>query len=685
MRKHFVSFLKSMAIVVSCVKLTLAQQPATQPTPPAVQQSVTVNADRGLIGINDSATSVAVLSQQQMQQAPGLALDDKLHSVAGFQLFRRTSSWTANPTTQGISLRGLGSTAASRTLVVSDQVPLNDPFGGWVHWDEIPSLAIDRVQLLRGGSADLYGSSAIGGVVDVVPTLATTHHLQLAADASGATEDSALEDLLVNTQSRHLATLGAFTGLKTGGYITTAPAVRGLVDVPANVTAESGRFALLTPSSLRPVTAFLLGNVLNEARSNGTPLQTNGTRLWRYVGGADANPGLTHAALRVYGSRESYRQSFSSIAAVRNSEKLTKLQRVPTDEFGFVVQASRALASSFTAAFGLDLRDIRATDDETTTATSVTTSISARQRETGGYVDAIWQPNQWSFSGSVRVDSFRTLNAQQTVSNSAVVARLPELDELVASPRVGVVRRLPHHLALTATAFRAFRGPTMNELYRTGQVGRQTTLANNTLLAERATGFEVGGEVQQRLIHLRATYFWTEVNRPISAVLLSQTATTQTLQRQNLGQIRSRGVMLEAQSKNWHGVDTTLGYQFAVATVTAFNSSSPAQANLTGNWIPQVPRQSVTATANYVVPHIASVHAVASYTGRSFDDAANQYVLHPYARLDVSSERALPHGLSVFAGAQNLLNRSIDAGRTPILTLASPRLVQAGVRYNFSR
>ena len=52
---------------------------------------------------------------------------------------------------------------------MSDQVPLNDAFGGWVHWDEIPALGIDEVKLLRGGAADLYGSSAIGGVVEVVP------------------------------------------------------------------------------------------------------------------------------------------------------------------------------------------------------------------------------------------------------------------------------------------------------------------------------------------------------------------------------------------------------------------------------------------------------------------------------------------------------------------------------------
>jgi outer membrane receptor protein involved in Fe transport len=143
--------------------------------------------------------------------------------------------------------------------------------------------------------------------------------------------------------------------------------------------------------------------------------------------------------------------------------------------------------------------------------------------------------------------------------------------------------------------------------------------------------------------------------------------------------------MVEAQTARWRGFDASLGYQLAVATVTAFNTSSAVQNNLTGKWIPEVPREAVTATANYVAPRVASFHVIASYTGQEFDDAANQFLLHPYARIDVSAERPLVRGLSLFAGAQNLLNREIDAGRTPLLTLAAPRLVQAGVRYTFSR
>ena len=667
----------------------------------STQQSVTVTADRGLTGLDDGTGSVVVLGSRALQSVPAITLDDRLRQVEGFFLFRRTSSLTANPTTEGVSLRGLGSTAASRTLVVSDQVPLNDPFGGWVHWSEIPSLAIDGVALLRGGAANLYGSSAIGGVIDVVPVTPETPvresgtvkvpRLRFATAANGAAQSTAATDSLLTSATRAGGSLAALSTVATNGYIPTAPSQRGAVDSFANVTGESARLELRTPTAQGGDTlrsAFVRGNLLNESRQNGTVLQTNGTRLWRYAMGEDFRAAATDLTLRLFGSREAYRQSFSSIAADRNSERLTRLQRVPADEFGYTLLASRSLGDHFVAALGTDLRDVRATDDETlvTTMPNVTTSIRARQREVGGFADGLWQPGKWTVGASVRVDSYRTFDAQTHTSAAPAAVSLPEVDELFASPHIGVERQLPHGFALRANAFRAFRGPTLNELYRTGQVGSQTTLANNRLMAERATGFDAGAVLHlQRIGSVEASYFWTEVNRPVSAVLQSQTATAQTLQRQNLGQIRSRGLSVDARLAPAPRLQFTLGYQLAIATVTAFNTSSPLQANLTGNWIPQVPREAFTSTGIYDLPHVAQFTAVATYTGRQYDDAANQYVLHPYSRFDLAAERALTHQLSARVSVANLLDRAIEAGRTPVLTLASPLFVEGGLRFHFAR
>ena len=74
---------------------------------------------------------------------------------------------TANPTTQGVSLRGVGASGASRALVLLDGVPLNDPFGGWVYWTRVPLMNATKMEVVDGSTSSLYGNYALGGVVSI--------------------------------------------------------------------------------------------------------------------------------------------------------------------------------------------------------------------------------------------------------------------------------------------------------------------------------------------------------------------------------------------------------------------------------------------------------------------------------------------------------------------------------------
>src|SRR5271156_2353508 len=200
-------------------------------------ESVIVSAYRSPLATADSPASTRILDTQQLRESASSALDGKLRQVPGFELFRRSSSLVANPTTEGISLRGLGSTAASRSLVVLDDVPLNDPYGGWIHWEELPPLAIHSVEVVRGGASDLYGSSAIGGVITVVPARAQATGLQL--NTSYGSEAS------TDTAGLGTFTSGPWSGLASGGvvatdgYILVAPQLRGPIDQPNNVHAQT--------------------------------------------------------------------------------------------------------------------------------------------------------------------------------------------------------------------------------------------------------------------------------------------------------------------------------------------------------------------------------------------------------------------------------------------------------------
>jgi outer membrane receptor protein involved in Fe transport len=664
--------------------------------PSAVAQQVTVTATRSSLDLPATANTVYTLSTDQLHAYPAIALDDQLRQQAGFELFRRSSSRVQNPTSQGISLRGLGSTAASRTLVLQNNVPMNDPFGGWIHWDEIPSEAIEAVTIATGGGSDLYGSSALGGVIDVVPARPTTSRFD--ASAIGGGQDTSLLGLRGDLGNQQWHQLLAADSYRTAGYIITAPAVAGPVDVPANVHYQSARSETdhIFANANR---VFLIGNMLNEAHGNGTPLTTNGTRLWRYIAGDDWSAGReTTGRVRLFGSDEAYRQSFSSVNTPRTTETLTRLQHVHTQELGASTDATIALSRiAFVA--GTDVRDIRGTDYETPITAgkpSGVADVSARQRFIGGFGEALATAHHGLFKDtsaalSLRLDSAANLDTH-TITETApapIPGPVPtaERSEFIASPRFGLVRQLTALATIHASVFRAFRTPTMNELYRTGQVGPVVTRANANLQSERATGWETGATFTTNPVALSATYFWTEINRPVSTVVI---VAPNTLMRENLGQILSQGTELHLDLYRRRPISATLGYQYSHAIVTRFNppppTSGPIPASLIGNWIPEVPRQNFTAQLRAANRRLGEATLAARATGHVWDDSANTNLLHAFFQLDLFARHDFGSRWSASVTLDNLLNQRPDVSLAPpLLTLGTPFLAQGGLAFHWSK
>ncbi|MGH9560614.1 MAG: TonB-dependent receptor, partial [Terracidiphilus sp.] len=227
------------------------------------------------------------------------------------------------------------------------------------------------------------------------------------------------------------------------------------------------------------------------------------------------------------------------------------------------------------------------------------------------------------------------------------------------------------HWSASASAFRAFRAPTPNELYRSTQVGNKLTLPNFNLQSERATGWETGIATQRRWLTVRSSYFLTQVNRPIVAVTTNLNSSPILLMRQNLGQIESRGVSLDAELApvGWLTLDG--GYQYAHATVTRGTQDY-------GNWIPEVARNLGALNLRAWRPRLGTLSLQSRISGRQFDDDANDFLLHGFFRLDAYASHDFGKYLQVFAAGDNLFNRSIEVANTSTITLGQPRVARAG-------
>jgi outer membrane receptor protein involved in Fe transport len=252
--------------------------------PAPLSEEVTVTATRTETRLEDTPASIVSLSSTELSTTAAATLDDALRQVPGFNLFRRSGSRTANPTTQGVSLRGTGASGASRAVVLADNVPLNDPFGGWVYWSRIPRTSVNSIEVLRGGASHLYGSAALGGVVNILTRKSREPALLL--ETSYGNQQTADASLFAATSKGRWGTSLTAEMFDTDGYIIVDERERGRVDTPANSRNAVARVTLeRTLSSSASV--FASANVFGEARSNGTPLQTNRTHLRQFAAGSD--------------------------------------------------------------------------------------------------------------------------------------------------------------------------------------------------------------------------------------------------------------------------------------------------------------------------------------------------------------------------------------------------------------
>ncbi|MGB7553849.1 MAG: TonB-dependent receptor [Candidatus Korobacteraceae bacterium] len=657
--------------------------------PAAVQQSLDVTATRTSIlptGVDDvEAQPDAVnVSSTRLQQWGALATDDKLRNVPGFSLLRRSGSQTANPTSQGVSLRGLGASGASRALVLADGIPFNDPFGGWIYWARIPQTSLDQVQVIPGGVSALYGNDALGGVVN----LETRHAVQTDASVEGSygNENSPFGSGWGAIRFGQWAVVASGEGFRTDGYTAVPKDIRGTVDTPVASQYGSGTLRLERMFGNRG-RVFLSGSLYGEDRLNGTPLQINDTTIRQLAFGTDidsSSAGLF--TLRLYGGTENYHQTFSSIAANRDSESLTNIQYVPAQQMGLLAQWSKQVASRLTLLAGLDGLDVQGFSNETTFSSGKQTarlSNGGTQQSLGAFAEGIMQiTHKWSVTFSGREDLWSNFDASSTripTKGKPTIIAYPDRGQNAFSPRLTTSYHVGEHTVFYASAYRSFRAPTLNELYRSFRVGNVQTLANPLLRAEHFTGGEGGVRVTtlQDRMTIYGIGFWGFVTDPVSNVTLSTTPQLIVRMRENLGRIQAPGLQAGINYTITNRVWFSCAYQFINSTVSSF-SASPA---LVGNQVPLVPKNELVFQGTWAAPQKIFVAIQGRTASNEFDDDQNLLPLGAYFVLSATVSRPLPKGFDVFFQGENLTNDQYEIGRTPVATLGQPILARIGVRW----
>ncbi|MGH9161682.1 MAG: TonB-dependent receptor [Vicinamibacteraceae bacterium] len=673
-------------------------------SPASLLETLTVTPTRSERRLGSTPASVSVLDRDELRASAAVVADDVLRQLPTFSLFRRTSSLSSHPTAQGVSLRGIGPSGVSRTLVLIDNVPFNDPFGGWVYWTRVPLDSVDRIEVVEGPSSSLYGNYAMGGVINIMSSRPVARTLELKAQYGS--RSSPKLDFFASDVRGKLGVVVDGSLFDTEGFPSVVAAERGAVDTNASVDFKNVNVKV----DYRPtdrMSAFVRAGYFREERNNGKVStftgdpEANDTTWGSLNGGLRVVlPDASNVQVRLFGDLETFHSTFLAVPdpTTRAIGRMSLDQEVPSNGVGGMAQWSKGLGGLHYFTAGTDWRWVDGDSEEDVldreTGTSVVTEriSGGTQRSLGVFIQDIFTPRpNLNVTLGARVDHWKNYDGHHLETSVPTGEPtdehrpvLPDRSDTVVSPRAALLYRVTDRISAWGAINWGFRAPTLNELYRQFRVGATLTRANEDLGPERLVGGEAGVNVAaSRNLTVRATWYDNRVKNAVSNVTIADGVR----QRQNLGRARIRGVQTDLEYRLGSRWKVSGGYLFNHATVREFDAN-PA---LVGSFLPQVPKHRGSMQVVYSDPRLATLGVGVQLIGRQFDDDQNVLVvpgeaepgLPGYAVLDVTASREVGHGLQIFVGAQNLLGQEYFVGTNPT-TIGSPRLVHVGVRARFA-
>lgn len=681
------SILKHLRKAVGAA-IFLAVGPAWAQSGPV--ETITVTADHLPQAVGQAAFSSVGLSQDQIANFD--QLDAALEQVPGLSLFRRTTSLSANPTTDGVSLRAIAPSAASRALVLLDGVPLNDPFGGWVIWSALPDEDIGGADVVRGAGSGPYGAGALTGTILLSERDDTDGISQ--ADIAGGSLDTFRAGASGGTTVGPVRIFASGDAEHSNGWIPVEPDARGPADndVRLNTAAGTLRASSDLGDGISATARLGYYDELQDAGLVGAEATARGETASLTLARAASGAGI---GWRLQSWLIDSDLSNTSVATPVNQSRTTPANdQYSTPALGWGLNAA-ALGQSgrFRWEAGGDLRDDEGESRELYGYSAAlarfldTRSAGGRMIVTGAYAEGAYDTGDWLVTLGARGDYWVTSQGHlvQGIQSTGAVTLDEDFagrDGSVPTGRAGIRRNFSDGEFLRVAAYAGFRAPTLNELYRPFRVGNVVTNDNPALSPEKLYGAEIGWGGDSGVVSWSTTGFWNVLHDAVenATVALADCApgTGTCEKRENVGDIDALGLEADVTET----LSDTLSFRQALAWTDARVRPGPEAPQLSGKRPAQAPGATVTAGAHWQPLGSVSLDADIRWVGAQYEDDLNTIKLGSALTLDLRAAWRVADGTSLFAKIDNALDAKIATGNTTgVINIAEPRIVEIGLSY----
>ncbi len=663
---------------------------------------IVVTATRSTQDAADIAANVTIVDRETIESSAAVRVDHLLRKIPGFSLLRQQSSIVSGQTIQGVSLRGVGQSATSRTLVLLDGIPLNDPFGNFIIWSRVPFESIERIEVVRGGGSGIWGNLALGGVIQIITERPTERTVRFLAE--GGTRGNSNFDLFAADRNGRVSYSFGSNLYSTDGYFKYSEEDLGRVDERVSLSNETYNGSIdfeLAPGSR----IYGRASFSDEDKTNGTPLSLSSMINRYYNIGADI--GTSDGSewnFNLFSTSRSGNSVSTSIARSRESET----PRSERYDLGAVsVGANLQWAKEFTTihrlAIGADFlwSDSRSNEftgwDREFEIFTKDSRLGGKQIMGGVFAQEIWTPTiRWNVVLGARLDQIKNKSGFSNVrvlGTSELISETnsPDVSNTAFSPSLGVVYHASNSVSLRGSTYKAFRAPTISELYRT--TGSSTVNAGNADLGpEDLVGGEFGFNYSPTsFFDAKVTGFWSEVDgtitlktmgvaRDSAAViepcgLLPEDGTCR--QQNNVGRLRTRGVEVEISLVPHAFWSFTGSYIYDDAELI-----ESADSNLVGNRIRHVPRHHFVLNGSFNKPSLFAAHVQARFVGDRFENDVNDLPINDLFVVDLQVSRRISPWAESFLSVENLLDKAFEVRPTStgLTELGMPRMIHGGLR-----
>ena len=634
--------------------------------------SVVVTATRTEKLVKDIPASVGIVTQEQLQNLPCISADEYLSSVSGVNITRHFGIFYK---TDDVTMRGLNRNV--HTLLLIDGIPISIVDGGATNWNRVKPENIKKIEVIKGPNSSLYGSNAMGGVVNII----TKHPSKpFKGDAGVFYGTYNTTGGSINLNANNLKNDKGFywniDGFmrESNGYILMPDSLRDSTDVKTylreyNAMIRTG-YSINKNNSLEIEYDFS-----DETRGQGKKIYEPDGNYDYYLDhfvqaryrGAFGNAKISAVAFFKSEDYSNQRESQKS-----NGTYVLFNTASYSDDKGLWCNITFPVAKKHTITTGIDSKLGYFNSDDVYHTSTDTIGYTGNLDFYGLFIqdDFPVVKDKIKVIAGVRYDDVNFYNADLSIKEPSATTEfmIPYLKTYdkknwqALSPKAGILFDIRNNLTSYISASRGFRSSTLSDLVRTGDVNKGFKLANPYLLPEYISNIEAGFTWdRKKQLTIEPVIFYS-IGKDFQyfvgtgdSIYTTKTKKQPVIKRENIGKVEMYGAELGVNfiyNKNL----TIFGeYTFNHSVIKKFEVTGYVAKDLNGKFLIDVPMHQVYGGFIYK-SKIANLSLTYKYKSSTWVEDENLTKVDAFTLFDGKISKRFADKINASITVENIFN-----------------------------